>query len=49
MASLDAACRARHPRLRAGSLIAADPLPEPAILATLMLEQLDALGRVGDT
>jgi len=48
MASLDAACRARHPRLRAGCLIAADPLPEPAVLATLMLERLDELGRVGD-
>jgi NAD(P)-dependent dehydrogenase (short-subunit alcohol dehydrogenase family) len=49
MESLDAACRARHPRVRAGCLIGPDPLPEPAVLATLMLERIDALWGLGNT
>jgi NAD(P)-dependent dehydrogenase (short-subunit alcohol dehydrogenase family) len=49
MESLAAACRARHPRVRAGCLVVPDPPPEPAALAALMLERLDALWGPGNT
>jgi len=49
MEALDAACRARHPRVRAGCLVVPDPPPEPAVVAALLLERLDVLWGLGNT
>jgi len=44
MESLDAECRTRHPRVRAGCLIVPTPPPAAAAVAALVLARLDVLG-----
>lgn len=43
MQSLDAECRARHPRVRAACLTAPSPPPPPADLASMLLARIDEL------
>ena len=43
MQSLDAECRARHPRVRAGCLTTPNPPPPPADLASMLLARIDEL------
>ena len=43
MQSLDAECRARHPRVRAACLTAPSPPPPPADLAGMLLARIDEL------
>jgi NAD(P)-dependent dehydrogenase (short-subunit alcohol dehydrogenase family) len=43
MQSLDAECRSRHPRVRAGCVSVPDPPPPPAALAATLLSRIDEL------
>jgi NAD(P)-dependent dehydrogenase (short-subunit alcohol dehydrogenase family) len=43
MRSLDAECRARHPRVRAGCVSVPSPAPEPAALAAMLVAAIDNL------
>jgi len=43
MQAVDAECRSRHPRVRAGCLTVPDPPPPPATLAGMLLARLDEL------
>lgn len=43
MQSLDAECRARHPRVRAACLTAPSPPPAPADLASMLVARIDQL------
>ena len=43
MQSLDAECRARHPRVRAASVTTPSPPPPPADLVSMLLARIDEL------